>query len=91
MLKVLGKAGKFTKACNIFYQLGKICGETGRFDTELVRRLAKPEKFSKPKVLIYKVLLKTKPSRSYWDKMLRENGAFEKRFDRPYFLEPEAR
>ncbi len=82
---------QYRKAFDILYQLVQIYGETGHFDSELVRNLAKPEKFSKPVVLIFKVLLKTKPFRSYWNNMLKENGAFEKRFDRPYFLEPEGR
>lgn len=79
---------RYKKAFSIFYKLGQIYGETGHFDSELVRRLAKPERFSKPAVLIFKDLLQTKSSRVFWDNRLKENGAFEKRFDKPYFVEP---
>lgn len=52
---------QYKKAFNTFYQLGQIYGETGQFDEEVVRRLAKPEKFPKPVVLLFKLLLETKP------------------------------
>jgi len=82
---------RYKKAFNTFYRLGQIYGETGQFNAELVRRLAKPERFSKPVALLFKFLLKTKPFRFGWDRMLKENGAFERRFDKPYFVESEGR
>ena len=67
-----------------FYQLGKTFGETGRFDGELVHKLTRPERY--PKVLgpLFQLFLKTKLARSYWDNQLKENGAYERRFARPY-------
>jgi len=45
----------------LFTSLWQIYGETGQFDEEVVRRLAKPEIFPKPVVLLFKLLLETKP------------------------------
>jgi len=75
---------RYKKSFDILRQLGQIYGETGQFDLELVHKLAGPYKFSKPVVLLFKPLLKTKPFKIGWDRMLKENGAFERRFDRPY-------
>ncbi len=67
-----------------FYQLGRIFGETGQFDTALLHELAQPERY--PRILgpLFQLFLKTKLATSYWDGQLRENGAYEERFARPY-------
>ena len=72
------------KLFEAFYELGKIFWETGRFDDELVHKLARPERY--PKILdpLFQLFLKTKLARSYWDNQLKENGAYERRFARPY-------
>ncbi|MBI3582326.1 MAG: NAD(P)H-dependent oxidoreductase [Nitrospinae bacterium] len=41
------------KLFNSFYQLGKTFGETGKFDEEIVDRLAQPERYSKIHPLSY--------------------------------------
>jgi len=82
---------RYKKPFNILYRLGQIYGETGQYDTELVRKLANPEKFSKPVILLFKLLLKTKPFKIGWDRMLKENGAFERRFNKPYSVESAGR
>ena len=75
---------RFTKIFGIFHRLGQTFGETGCFDDELLHKLAKPEKFTKMVALMYKPLLKTKLFRMGWDNQLKENDAFDKRWDHPY-------
>jgi multimeric flavodoxin WrbA len=75
---------QYAKVFSIFYQLGQIYGNTGGFDTRLLGKLAKPEKFPKLIALMFKPLLKTKPFKIGWDNQLKENDVFEKRFARPY-------
>ncbi|MCD6375041.1 MAG: NAD(P)H-dependent oxidoreductase [Caldisericaceae bacterium] len=69
-----------------FYQLGKTFGETGKFDEQIVRKLAKPEKLSRFDLWILKLLDKVGLANSYWNTMLKGNNAFEKRFDKPYII-----
>ncbi|MBI5748829.1 MAG: NAD(P)H-dependent oxidoreductase [Nitrospinae bacterium] len=68
------------KLFNSFYQLGKTFGETGKFDEEIVDRLAQPERYSKIHLWLFKLFGKF----WYWDTMLKKNNAFEKRFNKPY-------
>jgi len=65
-------------------QLGAIYGQTGQFDPALLARLAKPERFPKAMTPVFKVLLKTGLASMFWDSQLKENGAYERRFVRPY-------
>ena len=74
----------FKKPFTMFYQLGQIFGKTGEFDTELLRKVAGPEKLSKLMLAIFGFLYKTKIGKKYWDDKLKNNGAYEKRFDKPY-------
>jgi len=65
-------------------QLGKTFGKTGRFDQVLIHKLAKPERYPRVLAGLFKVLLKTRFARFYWDNQLKENGAYEERFARPH-------
>jgi len=67
-----------------FYQLGKTFGETAEFDSRIITKLAKPERFSKIFLLLFKILDKTGLTEFYWNDQLKKNNAYEKRFDRPY-------
>jgi NAD(P)H-dependent FMN reductase len=71
------------KLFRMFYELGKTYGETGKFDEQLVRQLAGPEKWSRFRFRINSALT----NKIYWNPMLKKNQAFEKRFDRPYEVE----
>ena len=68
------------KLFNSFYQLGKAFGATGKFDDQIVRKLAQPERLTKFGFRVFKFL----GERFYWDKMLTKNKAFKKRFAKPY-------
>ncbi len=47
-------------------------------------KLAKPYKFSKSRMAIFKMMQTTGLANFYWNKKLKEHGAFEKRFDAPF-------
>ncbi len=65
-------------------QLGQTFAEQGRFDPALLETLARPERF--PAILgpLFKLLLRMPVANSGWDNELRQNGAYERRFARPY-------
>jgi len=66
-----------------FYKLGKAFGETGESDKQIVFKLSQPERLTK----FYFWILRLIMHKLYWDKMLKKNKAFEKRFARPYVYE----
>ena len=69
---------------NYFYEIGKKYGKSGNFDEELLKRLAKPEHLPAWRRLFYKFSRLTGMANIYWDRQLKENNAFEKRFDRHF-------
>jgi NAD(P)H-dependent FMN reductase len=74
------------KVFKSFYELGKTFGETGEFDDQIVLKLAKPERLTAFQLWTFRLMLKT-PLASYkWNKMLKENNAFKKRFAKPYAI-----
>lgn len=78
-------AKRTKKLFEAFYQLGQIYGETGRFDEQLIHKLAQPESFPKLIVPLLKLLLiKIGLANFYWNPMLKKNNAFKKRFAKPY-------
>jgi len=66
-----------------FFELGKSFGETGEFNDQMVRKLAKPKRLTRCNVLFWKPLYKIN-NIVYWDKLLKENSAYKKRFNKPY-------
>jgi hypothetical protein len=72
------------KLFTLLYQVGETFGRTGEFDSVLLRQLSRPERYSKLKVLLYRLLLKTRFGHFYWDNQLKKNGVYERRFARPY-------
>jgi NAD(P)H-dependent FMN reductase len=67
-----------------FEQIGRTFGETGALDSEQLARLAKPERY--PRILgpLFKLLSATGLLNFWWDMQLKQNQAFEQRFNRPY-------
>lgn len=65
-------------------KLGSYFQETGTFHRETVQKLAKPYKLTKSQCRFNQFLCKTGVDHIMWNKMLRENNAFENRFDRPF-------
>jgi hypothetical protein len=66
-----------------FYKLGEAFGKTGEFDRKIVASLAKPERLSRLKFRIISIV----SNLMYWNRMLKKNNAYDKRFDRPYAAE----
>jgi NAD(P)H-dependent FMN reductase len=74
---------KYKQVFETFFQLGKIYGETRRFDEALVQKMAQPERLSLPMRLM--ILLVTKMAGNpLWDNQLKEYGAYENRFAQPH-------
>lgn len=66
------------------YQLGQAFAETGQFEPGLLRKLAKPERFSPLLSPVLKLVSKMSFASYYWDRQLKQNEAYEQRFARPY-------
>ena len=64
-------------------QIGQGFGETGQLDPLLLRGLAKPERYPAYMTPVFKILLKLPAAQFYWNGQLKQNGAYERRFDRP--------
>jgi hypothetical protein len=64
--------------------IGKTFAGSGKFDPDLIRALAKPERYPALMTPLFKVLLLFPIANKYWDDVLKQNNAYEKRFARPY-------
>ena len=58
-----------------------------RFAPDVLARIAQPERF--PAILgpVFRIFLRLPSAHSYFDDMLRKNGAYEQRFARPFLAE----
>jgi len=72
------------KLFRALYQIGLAFAETGQFDPQLVRHLAKPERYPAYLAPVFKLFVKTSLASFYWDNQLKANGVYEQRFARPY-------
>jgi len=64
--------------------LGTGLARTGRFDPAVLEHIAQPERF--PTILepIFQIFLRLPVAHSYFDDVLKNNGAYEQRFARPF-------
>jgi hypothetical protein len=67
-----------------FHSLGESFGRSGAFDPGILKALARPERLSLAMRVLYRLLNLIGLGRFYWDWMLKKNGAYERRFARPY-------
>ena len=58
----------------------------GGFNVTDIRQLAMPIRFGTGAAFVVKLLAKIGVVNIYWDHQLKENAAYQKRFDRPYIL-----
>ena len=63
--------------------LGSNLAEKGELNEIIIEKLSKPYKFSPLRIFMFKLTQLTGLNNFYWDKTLKGNGAFEKRFDAP--------
>ncbi|QGY42737.1 hypothetical protein GM418_03435 [Maribellus comscasis] len=64
--------------------MGNEFGMKRKLDEKDLAKLSGPYKFSKFRLGVFGLMQKTGISNFYWDKNLKKNNAFEKRFDAPY-------
>jgi hypothetical protein len=64
--------------------LGAGLAAEGRFDPAILPKIAHPEAF--PAILgpVFKLFLRLPIAHSYFDNMLKQNGAYERRFAQPF-------
>jgi multimeric flavodoxin WrbA len=68
-----------------FSDIGRYFARTGEFDSKIIAQLRKPYKLNAGNIFVMKIMSLIGLSNFYWDKNLKGNNAFEKRFDQPYF------
>lgn len=64
--------------------VGAGLAKNGRFDPAVLKIIAQPEQY--PAILgpVFQVILRLPVARAYFDDMLKKNGAYERRFARPF-------
>ena len=67
-----------------FFELGEHFGKTKEFHPDIIAKLAKNEKLSSSRLFVFNLMQKLGLANFYWNKKLKDNKAFERRFDRPY-------
>ncbi len=67
--------------------LGSGLARQGRLDPEILARIAVPERFPAYLWPVFQVFLRLSVAHSYFDNMLKKNGAYERRFARPFLAE----
>ena len=67
-----------------FYTLGVKTAQEGILDKEIINKLAKPENFSPITLFFIKFLSLFVDMNKYWNMLLNQNNAYDKRFDKPY-------
>jgi hypothetical protein len=64
--------------------LGKDLAGEGQLNTGILKELARPERFPRFLEPVFRAFLRTRMAHAYFDNMLIDNNAFDKRFDQPY-------
>ena len=64
--------------------LGAGLAHDGRFDPGILARIAAPERYPAILAPVFRVFLRLPVAHSYFDGMLKKNGAYERRFARPF-------
>lgn len=64
--------------------LGAGLAQEGRFDPDILAKIAHPEAYSGWMVNLLKVFARLPIAHFYFDEMLKKNGAYERRFARPF-------
>ncbi len=72
------------KLFNNMIRIGEKFGATREFDPRLLKSIAGNEKFPTAIMPLFKLLNKTGLFNIYWNKQLRRNNAFNRRFNAPY-------
>ena len=65
-------------------EIGRDFGRSGRFDPALLKKLAQPERIPGVATTLMKPVMRLGLFNGYWNRMLKKNHAFDRRFARPY-------
>lgn len=68
----------------VLHTLGSELAHTGAFDRDLLKALAKPEKYPRILAPLFWLILQLPFTHAYWDNQLKKNGAYDRRFARPF-------
>jgi NAD(P)H-dependent FMN reductase len=71
-----------------FVAAGKDLGEKGKFSPKLIRTMAEPRTFGWTGRAIIRLLGSIGLINFYWNRKLKEHGAYSRRFDTPYLTGP---
>jgi FMN-dependent NADH-azoreductase len=66
-----------------FRKLGEHFAAEGEFSEEIMQKFRKPLRMSPIRLLVFRLMQKTGLGNFYWNSLLKKNGAFHQRFDRP--------
>lgn len=69
---------------NKLQKFGKIYEESNAFDKNIIKRLKKPYKIVGFKLKLVRIIKKIGLMDIFWNKFLKNNNAFDKRYDRPF-------
>jgi len=72
------------KLFNSLKQLGEIYEQTHSFDKTIIEDFKKPYKLKGFELAKMKFAAKLGLNKVFWDKFLKENGAYDKNFDKPF-------
>ena len=67
-----------------FEYLGEYFAKNGKFSAEIKEKLSKPFRMSFVRRMVFAFLCKTGLNNFYWNKNLKRNNAYMKRFDKPF-------
>lgn len=67
-----------------FVKLGADFATNGQLNEKIIKELKQPYRLSQGKQLMYRIMSFTGLSNYYWNMKLKENKAYEKRYDKPY-------
>jgi hypothetical protein len=68
-----------------FESLGEYFGQNETFDQKIMNELRKPYTFTHTHVRVFNFLSRLGLTNFYWNSNLKKNGAYGKRFARPYY------
>jgi len=67
-----------------FYRLGYIFGEKRIFDKKIMEKFTKKERFNFFTIMAFNIFRKTGMFDIYWNRQLKKNKAYKKRFTKPF-------
>jgi multimeric flavodoxin WrbA len=72
------------KLFNGLHEMGVDLAQEGAFDPKKLKNLSKPERYPRILAPVFKLAFLLPISQYYWNYQLKENGAYEARFARPF-------